>query len=95
MKLKGSVASYLNALEDEIDRVKSQRGGVPFSHSEYLKNWDEYLAHLENLRVEACLLMDFEEDDVTGHEDTVAEAILLADERGDFDNILLENEDGR
>lgn len=80
IKLKGSVSQYLDALEDEIERVKHQRAGVPFSHSEYLASWDEYLAHLENLKVEACLLLDFEEYDVTGHEDTVAESILLGDE---------------
>ena len=80
MRLKGSVAQYLSALEDEIERIKHQRERVPFSHKDHLKSWDEYLDHLENLRVEACLLMEFEVDDVSGHEDTVAEAILLEDE---------------
>jgi len=77
MKLKGSVDGYLTALGDEIERVKIQRARIPFSHSEYLKSWDEYLSHLENLKIEACLLFDFEVDDVGKHGSMVAEVVSL------------------
>ena len=80
-KLKGNVDTYLDALEDEIERVKHQRNNIPYSHSEYLKSWDEYITHLESLRVEACLLMEFEdEEDSTQHIDTKFEVTVLGDE---------------
>ena len=79
-KLKGNVDSYLIALEDEIERVKHQRSQVPFSHREHLKSWDEYIAHLENLRVEACLLMEFEEPDDGRMSNDIVEVIMLKDE---------------
>ena len=63
MKLKGSVSAYLTALDDEIERVKTQRG-IPYEvFSGKFTSWDEYLTHLENVKVEACLLMEFEVDD--------------------------------
>lgn len=79
-KLKGSVGTYLTVLEEEIERAKSKRTFVPHDRKESIDAWDAYIAHLENLRVESCLLMEFEEDDVGEHGDTVAEVFLLGDE---------------
>lgn len=78
--LKGSLPQYLAAIEDEIERVKHQKACVPEFRESSHKSYDEYLQYLEDMKVEACLLMDFENPDVTGVEDEVAEAHLLCDE---------------
>ena len=75
--LKGSLPQYLKALEDEIERVEHQMKQVPWSHNKYLQNWQDYRDHLENLKVEACSLYDFEDPDETGAEEEIMEAHLL------------------
>lgn len=62
MKLKGSVGGYLKAIEEEIERIKHQIGSVP-EWREQRSDWEAYLNHLENMKIEVCLLMDFEEED--------------------------------
>ena len=81
-KLGGNVDQYLKALEDEIERAKHQRDNVAYikrMHVSFdtlndveavdasmLGKWDDYIEYLENLRVEACLLFDFEQEDEDG-----------------------------
>lgn len=75
-QVKGSLDSYLKALEDELERAKHQRmiaargthGGIRSwevveDEVSQVKWWDMYIEHLENLSAEAVLLVDFEVDE--------------------------------
>lgn len=62
MKLKYGVEGFLKSIEEEKGRVEWQRKSEmqpPVSYD----TWDEYVRYLDNLAAEACLLLEFEEDD--------------------------------
>jgi hypothetical protein len=63
MQMKGNLDGYLKAIEEEIERLKHQRLSVPGFCGELIKHYDEQIKLLEQRQLEACLLIDFEEDE--------------------------------
>ena len=61
--MKNTVDNFLKALEDEIARAKNQLKLVPPFRKESREAWTNYIKNLEDKRVEAFLLMEFDDDE--------------------------------
>lgn len=60
-KFGGNRDGFLKAVEEEIERAKSQRHLAQMGRETV--DWDGYIKYLEGLVLEADLLMEFEEDE--------------------------------